>query len=184
MVVPVILYGSSVLRKHSAEVIEEDNILKIKEFLFDTIKTNEGIGLAAPQIGLLKRVFVIDTNPVVEQDVTIEKFEGIFINPVIIDSDSDDVAFREGCLSIPGIYEEVYRPEKILVRYNDISLVMHEEELDGIKARIFQHEFDHLNGILFTDKISMIRRKLLTGKLNRLRKLSQSQKTEHYADII
>jgi len=184
MVVPVILYGSSVLRKHSAEVIEEDNVLKIKEFLFDTIKTNEGIGLAAPQIGLLKRVFVIDTNPVVEQDVTIEKFEWIFINPVVIDSDSDDVAFREGCLSIPEIYEEVYRPEKILVRYQDISLVTHEEELDGIKARIFQHEFDHLNGILFTDKINLLRRKLLTGKLNRIRKLSQSQKTEHYADII
>jgi len=184
MVVPVILYGSSVLRKHSAEVIEEDNILKIKEFLFDTIKTNEGIGLAAPQIGLLKRIFVIDTNPVVEQDVTIEKFEGIFINPSIIDSDSDDIIYREGCLSIPDIYEEIYRPEKILVRYQDMSLVTHEEELDGIKARIFQHEFDHLSGILFTDKISLIRRKLLTGKLNRIRKLSQSQKTEHYADII
>ena len=184
MIVPVILYGSPVLRKHSADVIGEDNIKKINEVLFDTIKANEGIGLAAPQTGILKRVFVIDTNPVVEQDVSIEKFEGIFINPEIIDSESDNIAYREGCLSIPGIYEEVYRPEKILVRYQDKSLNTHEEELDCIKARIFQHEYDHLRGILFTDKISVIKRKLLTGKLNRIRKLSQSQKTEYYADII
>jgi len=184
MVVPVILYGSPMLRKLSVEIIEEDNIKKINEILFDTIKANEGIGLAAPQTGILKSVFVIDTNPVAEQDVSIDKFEGIFINPEIIDNESDNIAYREGCLSIPDIYEEVYRPEKILVRYQDMVLNTHEEELDGIKARIFQHEYDHLKGILFTDKISLIKRKLITGKLSRIRKLSLSQKTEYYANII
>lgn len=140
--------------------------------LFETLKKAKGVGLAAPQINLIKRAFVIDTSPLNEDDLTIEKFEGIFINPEIIDNDSENILFREGCLSIPDIFEEVNRPGKILVRYQDMILKTHEEELDGIKARIFQHEYDHLEGILFIDKINPLRRTLLTGKLNKIRKLS------------
>ena len=159
MVVPIILYGSPVLRKHSAEVNEEDNIQEISDLLFATLKKAGGIGLAAPQINLLKRAFIIDTSPLYEEDPTFEKFEGIFINPVIIGRDSEDIIYREGCLSIPDIFEEVIRPEKILVRYQDIRFRTHEEEFDGIKSRIFQHEFDHLDGVLFIDKISILKKK-------------------------
>jgi len=173
MTVPIILYGSPVLRKHSDEVTEENNIHEIGDALFESLKKAGGIGLAAPQINLLKRVFVIDTSPLIKDDITIEKFEGIFINPVIIDRDSENIIYREGCLSLPDIFEEVNRPEKILVRFQDILFKMHEEEMDGIKARIFQHEYDHLEGILFIDKINLLRRKLLTGKLNTIKKISK-----------
>ncbi len=174
MVAPVILYGSSVLRKHSIEVTEEDNISEIKEMLFDTLKKAGGIGLASPQINVLKRVFVIDTSPLAEDDIKIEKFEGIYINPQIIDRSTEHLIYSEGCLSFPGIYEEVLRPEKVLIRYHDTLFKTIEEELDGIKARIFQHEFDHLEGILFIDKISILKRKLISGKLNKIKKLSRS----------
>ena len=184
MVVPIILYGSSVLRKHSAEVNEEDNIQEIVDSLFVTLKEAKGIGLAAPQINILKRTFVIDTSPLNEQDITLEKFEGIFINPVLIDRDSEHIVYREGCLSLPDIFEEVVRPEKILVRYQDIRLITHEEELDGIKSRIFQHELDHLDGVLFIDKISILKRKILSGRLNKIKRLSKIQKNQIYADTL
>ena len=184
MVVPIILYGSSVLRKHSAEVNEKDNIQEIVDSLFATLKEAEGIGLAAPQINILKRAFVIDTSPLNEQDLTLEKFEGIFINPVLIDRDSEDIIYREGCLSLPDIFEEVVRPEKILVRYQDIRLITHEEELDGIKSRIFQHELDHLDGVLFIDKISILKRKILSGRLNKIKRLSKIQRSQLYVDTL
>ncbi len=172
MEVPIILYGSSSLRKHCKEVNDTDDVHQISRILSETLKKAKGIGLAAPQINLIKRAFVIDTSPLNEDDLTIEKFEGIFINPEIIDSDNENIIFREGCLSFPGIFEEVTRPEKILVRFQDVLFTTHEEELDGIKARIFQHEHDHLEGILFIDKINPLRRTLLTDKLNKIRKLS------------
>jgi peptide deformylase len=170
MIVPIILYGSSVLRKHSTEITEEDNIPEITEMLFDTLKKAEGIGLSGPQINILKRAFVIDTSPLVEDDITIERFEGVFINPVIIDRSFEPEIYKEGCLSLPGIYEDVERPGIVLVRYQDMSFNTIEEELDGIKARIFQHEFDHLEGILFIDKINLLKLKLLTGKLKKIKK--------------
>jgi len=184
MELPIILYGSSVLRKHCNKVTEGDDVNRISKTLFETLKKANGIGLAAPQITLIKRAFVIDTSPLNEDDLTIEKFEGIFINPEIIDRDSEIFFSREGCLSIPDIFEEVGRPGKILVRYQDLSLETHEEELDGIKGRIFQHEYDHLDGILFIDKVNPIRRKLLIGKLNKIRKLSLTQKAPRYVDLI
>jgi peptide deformylase len=174
MVVPIIIYGSSVLRKHSTELTKEDNVQLISEMLLDTLKKADGIGLAGPQINVLKRVFVIDTTPLIAHDITIEKFEGTFINPEIISRNDEKIFYSEGCLSIPGIYEEVSRPEKIVVRYQDLSFRTHEEEMDGIKARIFQHEADHLEGILFIDKLSLIRRKLIMGKLNRIKKSIRS----------
>ena len=177
MVVPVILYGSSTLRKHSAEVTEDDNIRGINNMLFDTLKKSEGIGLAASQISILKRVFIIDTSPLAEQDKRIEKFEGIFINPSIIERNTEFTIYREGCLSFPDIFEEVERPGKIRVRYQDIFLNSVEEDLEGVKARVFQHEFDHLNGVLFIDKIGSLRRNLLKSKLNRIKRMPGYYKT-------
>jgi peptide deformylase len=170
MEVPIILYGSPALRKHSVEVKENDNVQEIANSLFSTLKKAGGIGLAAVQVSLLKRVFIIDTSPLTEPDMEIEKFEGIFINPVIIDWAGGDTVYQEGCLSFPEIFEEVIRPGKILVRFQDLDFNTYEEELDGIISRIFQHEMDHLNGILFIDRINLLKRKLLTGKLNKLKR--------------
>ncbi len=172
MVVPIILYGSPAIRKHCIEVNETDNYSEIANILLETLKNAEGIGLAAPQINQLKRIFVINTYPLIRNDVTIEKFEGVFINPEIIDRDGEIMVYTEGCLSLPDIFEDVKRPEKIFVRYLDLMFNIHEEEMDGIKARIFQHEYDHLEGILFIDKINILKRKLITGKLKKIRKSS------------
>jgi peptide deformylase len=170
MVAPIILYGSATLRKHSSEVTETDDIRSISETLSDTLRQADGIGLAGPQINILKRVFVINTSPLIENDITIEKFEGTFVNPEIIDISDDRDVYKEGCLSLPDIFEDVYRPGHLLVRYQDLSFNLVEKELEGIVARIFQHEYDHLEGILFIDKINILRRKLLTGKLNKIKK--------------
>ncbi len=174
MVAPVILYGSPVLRKYSADITEEDHITDIAETLFSTLKNARGIGLACPQINLLKRAFVIDTSPLSADNIAIEKYEKVFINPEILEKNGENVIFSEGCLSIPGIYEEVSRPLNVRVRYKDISLNVVEEEMTGIIARIFQHEYDHLQGILFIDKINPVKRKILYPKLNRIKKLSRS----------
>ncbi len=173
MEVPIILYGSAVLRKHSADVHEEDDVKTLGENLSMTLKKAGGVGLAAPQINILKRAFAIDTTPMSEQDENVPAFEGIFINPVILGSTGRNVIFREGCLSIPDIFEEVARPESVVVRYQDTFLGIHEQEFSGIIARIFQHEYDHLEGILFIDKINLLRRKLISRKLNKIRKLSK-----------
>jgi peptide deformylase len=171
MVITILKYGSPVLRKHSGEITEEDNLVQMVKDLFDTLKKEGGLGLAAPQIGILKRVFLMDTSPLNEDDPTTEKIEQAFINPEIIGFSAETIFYEEGCLSIPGIYESVERPVKIRVRYQDTFFNTIEKELDGMQARIFQHEFDHLNGILFIDRLSLLRRKLLTGKLNKIRNL-------------
>lgn len=169
MIVPIIIYGSPILRKHSNIVTEEDNPAQLTRDLFDTLKNAGGIGLAAPQANTLKRAFVIDTSPLIEENKEIEKYEQAFLNPEIIWLSVDENYYKEGCLSIPDIFEEVLRPGMIRVRYFDQDFNRIEEELDGIKARIFQHEYDHLEGVLFIDKLNPLRRKFLTGKLNKIK---------------
>lgn len=168
MIVPVILYGSPVLRKHSFELNEDDNLSELSENLFDTLKKAGGLGLAAPQTGMLKRAFVIDTSPLVKDDNLIQNYSRLFLNPEITWRSFNKTYYNEGCLSLPDIFEDVLRPEKIAVRYFDVNFNRVEEELDGIKARIFQHEFDHLEGILFIDKLNILKRKLLSGRLNKI----------------
>jgi peptide deformylase len=169
MLVPIIAYGSPILRKQSCSVEKGDNLEELSENLFDTVKEKHGVGLAAPQIGILKRVFVIDTSFLTEKNGEIERYEKAFLNPKIIWESPNEVSFTEGCLSIPGINEEVMRPEKIRVSYLDMSFNKIEEELDGVKSRIFQHEYDHLDGVLFIDKLSYLRRKFLSTKLNEIK---------------
>lgn len=168
MIVPIILYGSPILRKHSFELNEDDNVPQLSLNLLETLKRAGGIGLAAPQTGLLKRAFVIDTSPLIKDDNLIQKYNQVFINPEITRQSDNKTYFNEGCLSIPDIFEDVLRSEKITVRYFDENFNPIEEELDGIKARIFQHEFDHLEGILFIDKLNVLKRKLLKGRLNKI----------------
>ncbi len=169
MIVPIIKYGSPILRKHSIKVSEEDDLLQITQDLFETLKKAGGIGLAAPQVSILKRAFVIAISPLIIENKEVEKYEQAFLNPEIIEFGEEENYFQEACLSIPDISEDVLRPEKIKVRYYDTNFNRIEEELNGLKSRVFQHEYDHLEGILFIDKLSPLRRKLLKSKLNRIK---------------
>jgi len=168
MVAKVIKYGSSILRQHSTEVETTSNTSELIKNLFDTLDKEGGIGLAAPQIGVLKRAFVMDSNPMDSDEEPVEKFRRAVINPQIVAKSNEKIIYSEGCLSIPGIYEEVERPQSISVKYLDESLNPIERELVGIEARIFQHEFDHLDGVLFVDRISSIRKSLISSKLKRI----------------
>ncbi|MGC8823143.1 MAG: peptide deformylase [Bacteroidales bacterium] len=170
MIVPIIKYGSPLLRKHSIDITGEDNPIQLSQNLLDTLKKAGGIGLAAPQMGILKRAFVIDTSPLSEEDNNIEKIEKAFFNPEITWRSEDKIYYSEGCLSIPDIFEDILRPQKIRVKYFDANLNIIEDEFDGLIARIFQHEYDHLDGILFIDKLNPLKRRLLNGKLNKIKK--------------
>src|SRR5882757_9034979 len=172
MVYPIIMYGDPVLRKRAKEV--EKGSLDIKAFvqdMFDTMYAAHGIGLAAPQIGKSVRIFVVDgTSLKEEEEEDMTGFKKAFINPVIIEEDGEDWEFEEGCLSIPNIRENVSRPETVRIRYADEDWNIKEEEYDGIKARIIQHEYEHLEGKMFIDYLSPLKKRMLKGKLNDISK--------------
>jgi peptide deformylase len=168
MTIPIVIYGSPVLRKKSFTIDKPDEIDSHAENMMQTLKKAAGLGLAGPQVGLLKSIFIIDTTPL-ESD-GIEPFEKVYLNPEVLDYDANKTFYNEGCLSIPDIYEDVKRSEKVEVRYRDLNFDQKEEILDGLVARIFQHEYDHLQGVLFVDKLSAIRKKLIRSKLNQIAK--------------
>ena len=167
MILPIIKYGSPTLRKKAFDLDAGDLFLEIAMNMADTLKKANGIGLAGPQIGVLKNVFVIDTTPFKDNEV--KKVEKAYFNPSILHYSENKVFYNEGCLSIPGINEDVLRPEKIEVRYRDEQFDWHEEVLDGIPARIFQHEYDHLQGILFVDRLNPLTKKMIKSKLRNIR---------------
>lgn len=169
MIYPIIAYGLPVLKK-KARAIEKDEIdvQKLKEDMYETMYYAQGVGLAAPQIGLDIRVFVVDASPMTEDEPDAVAIKKIFINPEKIEEEGKEWSFEEGCLSIPGIREQINRQEKIRLRYYDENWKEHEEEFTGIVARIIQHEYDHLEGVLFTDKLSPFKKRLLKGKLNNI----------------
>jgi len=167
MVYPVYVYGMPVLRKVAKEIEKDyDGLPQLVENMFETMKASDGVGLAAPQIGKSVRLFVIDASEMeVEDEPDIKDFKRAFINPVITEEWGEKWDFQEGCLSIPLIREEVTRPSKLKIEYYDENWEFHVEEYDGVKARIIQHEYDHLEGILFVDKINPLRKKLLKSRL-------------------
>jgi peptide deformylase len=168
MVLPVYVYGMSVLRKIAPDIPEDyEGLDQFIEDLFDTMHASDGVGLAAPQVGKSLRIFVVDTSPMAENndEPGLKDFRRVFINPLIVEQWGDPWSFEEGCLSLPNIREEVSRPESLRIEYYDENWNFHEEEYHGIRARVIQHEYDHLDGKLFTDKISPIRRKLLAPRL-------------------
>jgi peptide deformylase len=173
MVKKVFTYGSSILRQNSSEVFNSEDITELKENLFDTLSKEGGIGLAAPQIGILTRAFVVDTSALNVDKPKPEPIKKFILDPKILSLSHETCVYSEGCLSIPGIYEEVERPEKIKVTYLNELLNQVEIEINGIEARIFQHEFDHLEGILFVDRISKVRRSMIMSKLKRISKFSK-----------
>lgn len=160
-----------VLRK-IAEPIDADypNLKQLVQNMFDTMIHAEGVGLAAPQIGLPIRLLVIDLAPFEESDPELAKFRICMINPEIMEESEETAAYDEGCLSIPGINETVIRPDTIVIHYFDENFNEHEEEFSGYKARVIQHEYDHLEGHLFTDRINPLRRQLIKSKLTNITK--------------
>lgn len=171
MILPIYTYGNPILRK-IAEPIEADypNLKELIQNMFDTMKHAEGVGLAAPQIGLPIRLLVIDLEPFEESDEELSKFKICMINPEIVEESEETETYDEGCLSIPGINETVLRPKTIVINYLDENFIEHEEEFDGFKARVIQHEYDHLEGHLFTDRINPLRRQLIKSKLTNISK--------------
>jgi peptide deformylase len=166
MIRPVYIYGSPILRKVAVNIDSAYPDLKqIIEDMFETMHHSDGIGLAAPQIGLSIRLIVIDASPLEEDEATMKDFKKVLINAKIIERFGEKKLYKEGCLSIPNLREEVEREESIRIQYLDENFIPHDDVFDGIPARIAQHEYDHLEGMLFPDRISALRRKLLTGKL-------------------
>ncbi len=173
MILPIIAYGHPVL-KRKAEVINKDypKLKELIENMFETMYNASGVGIAAPQIGLSIRLFIVDTNPFAEDDSLsdndknqLKSFKKIFINPVIIDEKGGEWSFEEGCLSIPNIREGVLRQKQITIQYHDENFNKHTDSFDGLLGRVIQHEYDHIEGVLFTDKLSSFKKQLLKKKL-------------------
>ncbi len=176
MILPIVGYGDPVLRKECEEITPEYPQLKeLLSNMFETMKHAYGVGLAAPQIGLPIRLFVVDTNPFSEdEDLSEEErnflatFSRAFINAKIIKEEGEEWAFNEGCLSIPGVREDVYRKPNITIEYYDENFEKRTEKFSGYAARVIQHEYDHIEGILFTDKISSLKKKLNAKRLQNI----------------
>jgi len=167
MILPIIVYGAPVLRKKSAEIQEgKTDVSQLAADLFETMENASGVGLAAPQIGKSLRMFVIDTSHMEDEEVPDVK--RVFMNPEMLDESGEPWPFEEGCLSIPNVREEVHRPETIRIRFFDENWAQHEETFEGVPARIIQHEYDHLNGVLFTDHLTPLKKRLLKGKLSNI----------------
>lgn len=171
MIYPVFLYGSPVLRKIAKDIPEDfPGLDELINSLFETMYHSDGIGLAAPQIGMALRIFVTDASPLEEDDPSLKDFKKVFINPLILSYEGGIEKYNEGCLSIPDIREDVEREAAILIRYCDRDFIYREEFFEGIAARIIQHEYDHLEGRLFTDLISPLKKRLLKKKLTSISK--------------
>jgi len=177
MILPIVAYGDPVLKKQ-AEEIDKDypNLKELIDNMFETMYGAQGVGLAAPQIGLSIRLFIVDGAPFADDEddepdpkaVGMEDFKKVFINPIIEEESGEKWGFHEGCLSLPKLREEVFRKEVIQISYYDENWELKEETFEGYKARIIQHEYDHIEGVLFTDHLSVLKKKMLTKKLQNI----------------
>ncbi len=171
MILPIVAYGAPVLRKNTEDITADyPNLKELLENMYETMYNANGVGLAAPQVNLPIRILVIDAKPFEEEYPEAKDFKKAFINLHIIEEEGEEWAFEEGCLSVPGINEMVERKPKITVEYDDENFVHHKETYEGILARIIQHEGDHLNGKLFTDHLSPLRRTMLRKRLENITK--------------
>ena len=171
MILPIVSYGFPILKKKCSEIDDDFQDLEILlENMWQTMYNAKGVGLAAPQINQAIRVFVVDSSPFHEQDDTIPSLKQVFINPVILEEFGEDVMFNEGCLSIPDIREDICRKSKITIKYFDEQFQSHTKSYEGIPARVIQHEYDHIEGILFTDKLSPIKKRMIKRRLENISK--------------
>lgn len=178
MILPITAYGDPVLRKKAKEISEDyPNLKELIENMWETMYGAYGVGLAAPQVGLPIRIFMIDTSPFAEdEDLSeeerkeLESLKKVFINAKILEETGDEWAFNEGCLSIPEVREDVFRKPEVRIEYFDEDFNKHTEVYKGLAARVIQHEYDHIEGILFTDKLSSLKKRLIKGKLTNISK--------------
>lgn len=177
MILPIIAYGTPVLKK-VAEDIDKDypGLQDLIANMWETMYEAHGVGLAAPQIGKSIRLFMVDCSPFAEDEEDgednshLKDFKKVFINAEILEEEGEEWGFTEGCLSIPEIREEVFRQEKVTIKYLDENFKEHVDTFDGFAARVIQHEYDHIDGILFTDHLKPFRRNLLSGRLTKIAK--------------
>lgn len=167
MILPIYIYGHPVLRKESQDIdADYPNLKELIDNMFETLTESDGVGLAAPQVGLNIRLAVIDLDVLSDEYPEYKDFRRVYINPHILEVDDSEMAsMEEGCLSIPGIHENVKRATRIHVKYMDTDFNEHDEWVDGYLARVMQHEFDHLDAKLFIDRVSPLRRQLIKSKL-------------------
>ena len=178
MILPILSYGSSVLKKTAKEITSDyPNLSELIANMWETMYAANGVGLAAPQIGLSIRIFVIDASPFVdEENMGIEEieilntFKKVFINPKIISEEGKLWDFNEGCLSIPEVREDVSRKEEILINFFDENFELQKLKLNGLAARVVQHEYDHVEGVLFTDHLSSLKKRLIKNRLTLISK--------------
>lgn len=175
MILPIVGYGDPVLRKETEEIDEKYPVKELIENMFETMYAASGVGLAAPQVDLPIRVFVVDASPFAENDDMDPKeakmlvdFKKVFINPIVIEESGKKWAFEEGCLSIPGLNADVSRHKNVTIEYYDENWELKEETYTGLAARVIQHEYDHIEGVLFTDLVSPLKKKFLSKKLARI----------------
>lgn len=169
MIYPIVVYGDPVLKRMADEIEEGKlDVKQLSDDMFETMYNASGIGLAAPQVGRSIRMFVVDGSPLDEKHEDMSDFKKVFINPEIIEETGLPWKFEEGCLSIPNIREEISRAPKLVINYFDENWEEHEEEFDGMKARIIQHEYDHIEGTLFTDYLTPFKKRVLKGKLQNI----------------
>ncbi|WP_452220314.1 peptide deformylase [Lacinutrix salivirga] len=178
MILPIVAYGDPVLKKKGKEINKDyPKLDTLIENMYETMYGAHGVGLAAPQIGLPIRLFLVDASPFAEDDVftseeqeELKVFKKTFINAKILEEKGDEWAFNEGCLSIPDVREDVFRKPDITIEYYDANFKKHTENYSGLIARIIQHEYDHIEGVLFTDKLSSLKKRLIKGKLSNISK--------------
>ena len=178
MILPIVAYGDPVLRKLGKDVdIDHPGLADLVANMWETMYHANGVGLAAPQIGKPIRMFLVDTTPFADDEELSEKeqkalngFKKVFINAHLVEETGEEWVFNEGCLSIPDIREDVSRKETITIKYVDENFIAHSETYDGLLARVIQHEYDHIEGILFTDKLSSLKKRLLKGRLANISK--------------
>ena len=167
MILPVYVYGQPVLRKVAEDITPDYPDLKeLIRNMFDTMHHADGVGLAAPQVGLPIRVVVVDLSAYADEKPEFKDFRKVYVNPHIIEADGEEISMEEGCLSLPGIHEAVKRKNRIHVKYMDENFIAYDEVVEGYLARVMQHEFDHLEGKMFIDHISALRKQMIKGKLN------------------
>ncbi|HYH56415.1 MAG TPA: peptide deformylase [Anseongella sp.] len=171
MILPIVAYGDPVLKKKCEEVDSGyPDLSRLIGDMFETMYNAQGVGLAAPQVGLSIRLFVIDGTPYDDEESELKDFKKVFINAEVLGKGGEDWATGEGCLSIPDIREEISRPSEITIRYADENFREHTETYRGMAARIIQHEYDHIEGRLFTDYLSPLKKRMLQGRLNAISK--------------
>ena len=171
MILPIYLYGQNVLRKKTKDIsLDYPNLKELIDNMFETMYEAEGVGLAAPQVGLDDRIVVLDLAACAKDNPDCADFKKVFVNAYIVERDGEEKLMEEGCLSIPNIHEKVSRFNRIRIQYLDENLQAHDEVFEGFKARVIQHEYDHLEGMMFVDRIAGIRKQMIRSKLNRIMK--------------